>query len=537
MKKRIICTILVASMVFSLFTGCGSKEGVSSNGDKTTLTVGIPQNTAITSYEDNALTKYIEENLNMDLEFEYYPSGAGEQLQQLTLAVSAGEKLPDVMLGFISMEQSTVNSFGEEGVFIDLTDLIDKYGVNYKAQMEKLTKEQQKTIKEMGTNSNTGAFYGMPLYGDLTVCDLMAPSTYINKTWLDAVGMSVPTTTDELYQVLKAFKTQDPNGNGKADEVPMLSVDIWNFIINAFVYYDAANDINITKGKAWDPVTTDEYRQALIFMNKLCKEGLLSELSFTASATDVKSLVSGSGKTARVGMWCGHAELSTSVSSQVVDQYVAIAPLKGSTDKGGYGVQKPNTLIYSSFITKDCENTEAAMKLLDFFYLDETVTRVRHGEKDVDWKEGKGESSFLTESTIEIINPNALHSGSSTWGHNCHGIMTAQNYLSIAQEGEGRWAECARLLKEQTQIMIDCPKPKEVAVNLVYNEEEYETIKDVKGPRNSYVSEARALFATGGQGKDPSNDAQWKEYLKTLEEYDNSKLTKACQSAYKRQQK
>lgn len=535
MKKRIICTLLAACMVFGMLTGCGKEEKTANSGDKVTLRVGVPQNTAITSYEDNALTKYIEESLNMDLEFEYYSTEKGAQLQQLTLATSAGEELPDVLVGFISMEQSTVNQFGEDGFFLDLTDLIEEYGVNYKAQMSKLTKEEQKTIKEVGTNANTGEFYGMPLYGDLTVCDLMAPSTYINKTWLDAVGMSVPTTTDELYQVLKAFKTQDPNGNGKEDEVPMLSADIWNFVINAFVYYDSTNDINITDGKAWDPITTDEYRQALIFMNKLCKEGLLSELSFTASATDVKSLVSGSGTTARVGMWCGHAELSTSVSSQVVDQYVAIAPLQGATDLGGYGVQKPKTLIYSSFITKDCENTEAAMKFLDFFYLDETITRVRHGAKDVDWKEGKGETSFLTESTIEIINPNALHSGNSTWGHNCHGVMTAENYLSIAQTGTGRWAECARLLKEQTQVMIDCKKPAEVAVNLVYNEEEYETLIDVEGARNSYASEARALFVTGE--KDPSNDSQWKEYLKTLEDYDNSKLTEICQSAYDRQQK
>ena len=37
----------------------------------------------------------------------------------------------------------------------------------------------------------------------------------------------MPTTTDEFYQVLKAFKEQDPNGNGKADEIPMTtSLDV-----------------------------------------------------------------------------------------------------------------------------------------------------------------------------------------------------------------------------------------------------------------------------------------------------------------------
>ena len=43
----------------------------------------------------------------------------------------------------------------------------------------------------------------------------------INKAWLDKLGMQVPTTRDELEDVLKAFKTEDPNGNGQADEIPM----------------------------------------------------------------------------------------------------------------------------------------------------------------------------------------------------------------------------------------------------------------------------------------------------------------------------
>ena len=55
---------------------------------------------------------------------------------------------------------------------------------------------------------------------------------FINKTWLDKLGLQMPTTWDELENVLDAFKTQDPNGNGKADEVPMnirsLGFGLWS---------------------------------------------------------------------------------------------------------------------------------------------------------------------------------------------------------------------------------------------------------------------------------------------------------------------
>ena len=44
----------------------------------------------------------------------------------------------------------------------------------------------------------------------------------INQDWLDAVDMDIPTSLDELTEVLKAFKTQDPNGNGEQDEIPLM---------------------------------------------------------------------------------------------------------------------------------------------------------------------------------------------------------------------------------------------------------------------------------------------------------------------------
>ena len=43
----------------------------------------------------------------------------------------------------------------------------------------------------------------------------------IYQPWLDALNLEMPETTEELYNVLVAFKTQDPNGNGEADEIPM----------------------------------------------------------------------------------------------------------------------------------------------------------------------------------------------------------------------------------------------------------------------------------------------------------------------------
>lgn len=532
--KRLISLLLAATMLISTFTGCGKKEQTV-DGDGQVLTVGIPRSGSVEDYDTNAFTKYFEELLNIDLRFELFATAAAEYTQQLNLMCSSGEKLPDVLWGFNNLGRYIMNEFGEDGYFQDLTDLIDKYAVNYKAQLEKLPKAEQKLIKDRGTDVSNGAFYGMPYYSNLQIADYMQSMIVINQTWLDAVGMKAPTNIKELYEVLHAFKTQDPNGNGEADEIPMLGGNAMLWVINAFVYYSSAGDINITDGKGWDPVVTDEYREALVYLRKLCDEDLFSELSFTASATDVRKLISGEGTTAQVGIWCGHPETSTSVSCEILDQYTALGVLDDETGKGGYGVQNPAGILYAGFITSDCDNPELAMKFLDAFYLDESATRMRHGEKGVDWKEASEAkpNAFNGMSKIEVVNSAAFFSGNSTWSSNGPSIVTPENYLAIAGEGSGRYAQSCRLLNEMTNVMLEFRKPEEVAVNLVYTLDEYTEKQDISASRGSYISQMRSKFITGEF--DPSDDAVWQEYLQTLDKYREDRYVEIVVDAYNRE--
>ena len=51
-------------------------------------------------------------------------------------------------------------------------------------------------------------------------CQYQPDEMYVYRPWLDKLGLDIPETTEEFYQMLKAFKEQDPNGNGVADEIP-----------------------------------------------------------------------------------------------------------------------------------------------------------------------------------------------------------------------------------------------------------------------------------------------------------------------------
>ena len=69
--KKLISLLLVLIMTMGIFTGCGKKETTNS-GEVGKITVGIPQSSTVTDYDDNAFTKYLEETANVDIEFVYF---------------------------------------------------------------------------------------------------------------------------------------------------------------------------------------------------------------------------------------------------------------------------------------------------------------------------------------------------------------------------------------------------------------------------------------------------------------------------------
>ena len=528
--KRIVSLLLVIVMTMGIFTGCG-KDKANGSSDGGTLKVGIPQSSTVEDYDDNAFTKYLEETTGIDIEFEYFSGSPGEYKQQLALTCGAKNELPDVLLGF-QFTNYMANEYGDDGYFIDLTDLIDKHAPNYKEKMKGLDKETKKYLDERSVSPETGAIYGMPLVLCEALDDVQS-LMYINQTWLKNLNLEVPKTTDELKTVLKAFATQDPNQNGQNDEFGMLGKnEVIDYIINAFILYDEGN-FNITKGKVWDPITTDEFRQGVIFANELVKDKGYSDKSFSISAnSEFKSLISPVAGPSKVGIYAGNHSTKTNSSVDIHKHFTALPALKDATGKGGYTVVGEPVICWSGFITKDCENTEAAMRLLDAFYMDETITRQRHGEKDVDWTYAEGENAYGSKSYTNVLNPEAFFSGNSTWAGNVLGIMTHYNYLSVKAQAEGNIKEGQRLNAEQWDLMQNQKRPKETADSLIYTKEEYEIREEKAGTVTSFISKEIVLFVSGE--KDPTNDAQWNEFLTTLESLGRSQLMKICQDAYDR---
>jgi putative aldouronate transport system substrate-binding protein len=108
----------------------------------------------------------------------------------------------------------------------------------------------------------------------------------INKVWLDNLGLDVPKTTADLKKVLIAFRDGDPNGNGKKDELP------FGFIINdGFAQHlkcmygwwgmPTKNGIGISDGDAYWVPTTQAYKDYILYMADLYKNGLIDPEAMT----------------------------------------------------------------------------------------------------------------------------------------------------------------------------------------------------------------------------------------------------------------
>ena len=528
--KKIIAILLVFMMTCGMVTGCKKKGDTTKSGS---LKVGIPQKVSVIDYNDNAFTNYIEEGTGIQIEFVYFSSSASEYKQQLSLMAASNEEFPDVILGFNGLGTRTVNQYGEDGYFVDLTDYIDSADA-FKAHYNNLSDEVKELVDLRMTNINDGKIYGMPYVGQVLIDNIQSLG-FINQKWLDAVGMKIPTTVSELNNVLRAFKTQDPNKNGIADEIPMLGGNmLMDYVINSYIYYEEAHPYNIdTNGKIYAPYITNEYRQALIELNKMCKEGLYSDMSFTVTSnTELKNLYTPSSGTATVGIICGHPSNKTNTASAVLDEYVALPPLSDATGKGGYLVVSEDTVSLAGFVTKDCEDVATAMEFIDFFYEDETIKRGRHGVKDVDWESGSGVDIYGNEVTTVVINEGAFFEGDSTWCTNILGIHTPDNYNCVSAEGNASGQKTTRLLAGSYELISNYPVKEETVRNLEYTDEEDAIKEDFEGTLNNYVRDEAKQFVMGT--KNPSSDSDWNAYVKQIEELNLSGVLKIKQDAYNR---
>lgn len=563
--KKFTALFLAILVILSCLSGCGDKKddtkkedtkkedtkkedtttpSTPSTGDKTedkkeekpkrtekvTITIGIKRNANVEDYETNEQTKWIEEMCNVDLEFFYFPADTSAAQQQLNLMLAGEEKLPDILYT-MGVSSTMAQEMGEDGYLVDLAPYFADPELTpywHEAVKDMTYPEDAKKMIENGTDPETDRMWGAPSYQCASGADHITNHIYINTKWLEAVGEDMPTTPDELYTVLTKFKTMDPNGNGLADEMPMVGshtlvrADTAEFVINAYIY---CNDnyfwTRDAQGNLTQPYTTDEYREALKMLNKMYKEGLLSPQFFTLkTTTEMKEIWTPSSGTAIAGISAGHIQNCYNANSELVFDYAYVPALDAGTGKGGYRGQNTRTFAYSNYVTTDCEYPEVAVEVLDLLYSVEGFLRMRYGVPEVDWvyaEEGQ-KNMFGEQAYINVLDGTILSGQNNHSWHLLTGTVADYRKYTMYAPTEGEDYTTRNTIWRNNFISTGLAN--ETAPNLQFTiyfpssltEEVTELGTAVKG----YVQEARALFISGDM--DPNSDADWNAYLKELEE-------------------
>lgn len=551
--KKLLALLLCLVMVVSVFAGCnnntdnndGTNAGTAGNKveqtlpDDIELTIGIPDTGIVEDYDTNALTLWLEEQTGYDLKFVKYLPSPADYKAKLSTAMVNGDKLPDILVGF-NLGKGYYQDLGEDDYLVNLNQFFEDKEKSkiWWDRFETLDEEYQELILNNLYADNEEDIWCFPVI-EQSDYDVQKFQFSINQEWLKTLGLEMPNSPETLYEVLKAFKTRDPNGNGKADEIPLLAAvgsmyaDPVQWITNMFVYDDYNRTWRVDEnGELYHIYESEEYREALKFIRKLVDEQLMSVTCWGLDGSVIKSLMAPVDGVATIGI-AGMHNAGWPIDTPLLYQYTAM-------EYWGYGVLNNQRNEWMTFITEDCEYPEAAWNIFMLMSTEEGGYRSRYGEKGTDWDDADpGTESFLgREAKLQWYNIDSA--ASSTWGTVYFGILTdSENERTQLEDDLTEWHKYRYdLMRQQYENYYEAVgrKPDNVVTSLKYTVEETEEITVDQTNVKNVINTARASFCTGqssnGKYTDPSSDAQWEQYKKEIKDQGYENWREMAQAIY-----
>ncbi|HKL80016.1 MAG TPA: extracellular solute-binding protein [Mobilitalea sp.] len=316
MKKKWLSLILVSIMVVSVLGGCGSKnddkdkpgeqvetkdptKAPEKGEDVEDVTDAKPEFTEITveifdrgtdggktdptnNYYTDWIKAKVLEDENIGVTF--VAVSRWEETEQLNNLMAAGTA-PDVCLTYSA---DLIANYRDLGGLADLATYTDTLLVDLKEFLGPDLALEGKDMIMRNVNLDTGELYSIPARRMNTA----KFGTFIRKDWLDALGLAIPTTTQEFYDALVAFKAQDPGGIGAENVIPFtLTSDVrWR----AASLLDSFIDPSMSIKDRWVNTVIDRnfllpgYKEGARLMNKMYNEGLV-DTQFALYNDDVDS--------------------------------------------------------------------------------------------------------------------------------------------------------------------------------------------------------------------------------------------------------
>ena len=404
--KKLLSMGLVLSMVLSLAACQNEKEQNVSNDNKETentvqSSTVATESTEIDLYEATEYPESVtvftgrmaskvkegEEDYNASASFRLMEEMTGTHVEwklqddfdQKFQLMLASQKYDDVIVG--NWKALGAEKAVEDGVILNLSDYAE-----YMPNFMEFTRNNPDAAREY--LSADGEILYLPflrLDSELSI----AQGLLMRTDWLDKLGLDVPTDPDSLYDVLVAFKTQDPNGNGQADEIPMSGKGTRTRL---FPMFDTSDTFYVENGKVMYGPMTENYDEALAYIAKLYSEGLYDEEYVMLGRSDLVGKITNN----LVGMAYDYQPSAIHRTMAEVDPNFQFLGIPWFENSKGVSVSNvagdiARSTAWCAAISTQCENPESVLKWLDSFYSEEAIEIMNFGEEGVTFNKVNGE--------------------------------------------------------------------------------------------------------------------------------------------------
>ncbi|MEK8129123.1 extracellular solute-binding protein [Paenibacillus filicis] len=415
-RKRLVFPVLAAMLGLGALSGCTGNEttpeqpGSAAGGNPSAQGSKFPSKLKISMFnqgtfnaaapvpsrEEDVQRQMLESAMNIDLNM-VIPQ-AGQATTKLNTLIAGGD-IPDLI--FLKT-RTDLAQYDDQGILADLTPYMDQFP------------ELKKRFSEDSWDAMKykGKIIAVPGYDNVNG----VRSLFIRNDWLKKLNLQVPTTPDELFEVMKAFTERDPDGNGKKDTYGFIGgmnkegvlqtygfdVLMWMFGVNP------PNAIDVKDNKPVLLFTDPRMKEALTYINRMMEAKVVDPDWVTMNTPDLLDQKLFKGK---VGVMVRDARRLEPDAQQKmqevggeVPEWIIIPPMKGP-----YGDQILETKTYQSnswaiSVKAGKDKIIRILSMLEYLFTDEKVyPHYAYGVEGIHWKLVDGKvKNIIPELTKEV---------------------------------------------------------------------------------------------------------------------------------------
>lgn len=514
--NRTVLAVIMASIMIILSACSGNSTEPANKNASTNSNGAVDENKVVDvsffavpssdviDLKTNWFTGYVKDTFKLNIQWNIAPSS--DYLAKQSLLLSSGN-YPDAFWSG-SFSPSDILKYSKQGIIVPLNSYIEKYAPNLTKAMETAPGLKQ------AMTAPDGNIYGVPSYNSCIHC-YWGQKFWINTDDLNKFGLSMPTTTDELTNVLQTFKD---NGliplSGTSD-----GFDPTIFLMNAFIYDNGSDFFNVEDGKVSYAPVQEGWKKGLTYIRDLYAKGLLDKQAFSQKGEVIKQLAT-QNKVGVVPYLYSAGFIDT--ANPNYPNWSTVPPLKGpdGTQYAAFSGNTPKSLTF--VVTKNAteEQIVRMIKLVDFIYTPEGTQMMNFGQEGKYWtKAGDGVKGLSGEQALFITQSDKFYSAGAKQneGWNQMGpIFQNTTWRNGFVEAKAPFSAdgLESLLMLETMKNYAGHQPKQVYPGVIWIQpQEYQNFALLKTNIEQYVKQSMAQFINGS--KSIEND--WQTYVEGLQ--------------------